>query len=195
MKWVEEQECYMTRNFVLSSWSFWNYGFWLNFDTSGYSRLHCICSSWKFKILHSLSVLTSFLSCSGQTSEKEEHGWPRNMYKNDCKWALGIWIGLDWLRIQRSCNVGDIDLLGSISRFDFTIGTVSIKINLCFNELRTLCCAQIEGYSVNLCATGTVVHTSDFKLYGTLTSAVFDYQQQQVHLLFTRGANCTSSGI
>lgn len=52
---------------------------------------------------------------------------------------------------------------------------------------------QVEEYSVNLCSTGTVTHTSDFKLYGTLTSVVFDYQQQQVCLLFTRGAICTSS--
>ncbi|PNF28080.1 hypothetical protein B7P43_G12251 [Cryptotermes secundus] len=52
---------------------------------------------------------------------------------------------------------------------------------------------QVEEYSVNLCSTGTVMRTSDFKLYGTLTSVVFDYQQQQVRLLFTGGAICTSS--
>lgn len=62
-------------------------------------------------------------------------------------------------------------------------------------DLWALCCVQVEEYSVNLCSTGTVTHTSDSKLYGTLTSVVFDYQQQQVRLLFTGGAICTSSGM
>lgn len=54
---------------------------------------------------------------------------------------------------------------------------------------------QVQGFSVNLCSMEAVLHTSSGKSYGTLTSVVFDYQQQQMRLLFTRGANCTSTEV
>jgi hypothetical protein len=54
---------------------------------------------------------------------------------------------------------------------------------------------QVEGFSVNLCGMEAVSHTSSGKSYGTLTSVIFDYQQQQVRLKFTRGSNCSSTGM
>ncbi|GFG28137.1 hypothetical protein Cfor_12522 [Coptotermes formosanus] len=52
---------------------------------------------------------------------------------------------------------------------------------------------QVEEFSVNLCSMEAVLHTSSRKSYGTLTSVVFDYQRQQVRLLFTAGASCSST--
>ena len=54
---------------------------------------------------------------------------------------------------------------------------------------------QVQEFTVNLCAAVAVLHTSSGKSYGKLTSVIFDYQQQQVHLKFTGGSNCTSTGM
>jgi hypothetical protein len=63
---------------------------------------------------------------------------------------------------------------------------------MCYHKLSFF--LQIQDYSVNLCGSRTVVHISNSKSYGTLTSVEFDYEQQQVRLLFSKGANCTSTG-
>ncbi|XP_021930935.1 uncharacterized protein LOC110835231 isoform X2 [Zootermopsis nevadensis] len=50
---------------------------------------------------------------------------------------------------------------------------------------------QVQDYSMNLCSLRTITHITNNKSYGTLTSVEFDYQQKQVRLLFSMGANCT----
>lgn len=52
---------------------------------------------------------------------------------------------------------------------------------------------QVQGFSVNLCDTEAVLHASNGTSYGTPTSVIFDYQQQQVRLMFTGGSVCTST--
>jgi len=54
---------------------------------------------------------------------------------------------------------------------------------------------QVQGFSVNLCGTEAVLQTSSDKSYGKLTSVIFDYQQQQVRLMFTGGSSCSSTGM
>ena len=68
---------------------------------------------------------------------------------------------------------------------------------LCSLSHRALLCyhVQVQGFSVNLCGTEAVLETSSGKSYGTLTTVIFDYQRQQVRLMFTRGSICTSSGM